>query len=156
MMLPILNTPPYRPAGQCRIVSPVLTDDTYFSTAVQSIDNSAPSSRCNSTQAVSKSNLQITVLLTDDASKCWIQVYFAQRYQSRFGYLQIRQAMLVAIHRHKLLVEGSAPQSPFEPRISFCGCAFFEHFERYAKAPSPFGQGWNNSFLPLLFLGLLL
>ena len=29
--------------------------------------------------------------------------------------------------RHKLLVEGSAP-SPFEHRISFCGCAFCERF----------------------------
>lgn len=154
-MLPILNTPPYRPAGQCRIVSPVLTDDTYFSTAVQSIDNSAPSSRCNSTQAVSKSNLQITVLLTDDASKCWIQVYFAQRYQSRFGYLQIRQAMLVAIHRHKLLVEGSAPNPLLNPEFHSVAARSSNTLSGYAKTPSPFGQGWNNSFLPLLFLGLL-
>lgn len=47
------------------------------------------------------------------------------------SHTQIRQAMRVLIHTHisyRLLVEGSAPKTPFEHRISFCGYAFSERF----------------------------
>ena len=48
------------------------------------------------------------------------------------------QAMRVLIHTHiscRLLVEGSAPKPPFEHRISFCGCAFYERFFVYTWCP---------------------
>ena len=53
---------------------------------------------------------------------------------------QIQQAMRVLIHTHiscRLLVEGSAPQAPFEHRISFCGYAFCERFERVRRSAVP-------------------
>ena len=54
------------------------------------------------------------------------------------SHTQIRQAMRVLIHTHiscRLLVEGSAPNPPVEPRISFCGCAFCERFLSVPYAP---------------------
>jgi len=64
---------------------------------------------------------------------------------------QIQQAMRVLIHTHiscRLLVEGSAPQAPFEHRISFCGYAFCERFERVRQSAVPFKIPWNKSFHP--------
>lgn len=46
----------------------------------------------------------------------------------------LTQAMFVAIHSHKLLVEGSPP-NPFERRISLCGCAFCERFLQLPPCP---------------------
>ena len=63
---------------------------------------------------------------------------------------QIRQAMRVLIHTHiscRLLVEGSAPK-PLEHRISFCGCAFCERFQRVRQSAVPFKMPWNKSFPP--------
>ena len=84
---------------------------------------------------MSKSDLQITVLLIDDVSKCWIQVYFSQRYQSRFGYLQIRQAMLVAIHRHKPLVEGFAPNPLLNTELHSVAARYSNALRGYAPLP---------------------
>ena len=63
---------------------------------------------------------------------------------------QIWQAMRVLIHTHiscRLLVEGSAPK-PLEHRISFCGCAFCERFQRVRQSAVPFKMPWNKSFPP--------
>ena len=51
--------------------------------------------------------------------------------------------MLVAIQRHKPLVEGSAPQTPFERRASFCGCAFYERF--YLEVPLCPSSGYRGT-----------
>ena len=63
--------------------------------------------------------------------------------------------MLVAIHCHKLLVEGSAPNPFLNTEFHSVAARSSNTLRGDAKTPSPFGQGWNNSFLPLLFLGLL-
>ena len=47
----------------------------------------------------------------------------------------------------RLLVEGSAPK-PLEHRISFCGCAFCERFQRVRQSAVPFKMPWNKSFPP--------
>ena len=68
---------------------------------------------------------------------------------------QIQQAMRVLIHTHiscRLLVEGSAPQAPFEHRISFCGYAFCE---RFLSVPGALfrGIGCRESRHPMILLG---
>lgn len=71
------------------------------------------------------------------------------------SHTQIWQAMRVLIHTHiscRLLVEGNAPKPLVEHRISFCGCAFCERFERVRQNADPFGRdGTNRS--PLIVLG---
>ena len=63
--------------------------------------------------------------------------------------------MLVAIHRHKPLVEGSTPNPLLNTEFHSVAARSSNALGGYAKMPPPLGQGWNNSFLPLLFLGLL-
>ena len=71
------------------------------------------------------------------------------------SHTQIRQAMRVLIHTHiscRLLVEGNAPKPPVEHRISFCGCAFSEHFLSVPGAPFR-GIGVRKSRHPPVLLG---
>lgn len=60
--------------------------------------------------------------------------------------------MLVDSHIAKTLIEGSTPKPP-ECRISSCGYAFCERFERLRQNGVAFGGGGANCFIIMFLKG---
>ena len=83
-------------------------------------------------------------------------------FKPHFRYLlisvQIRQASNASVNTHSHFLQsacwGQRPQAPFEHRISFCGCAFCERFERVRQSAVPFKMPWNKSFHPYFLMAV--